>query len=134
MHIPPLLAGFLAGPISGIVVGILAPALSHLINGMPPSYAVPLMSVELAVYGLVAGMAFYKLRLNIFIALLTAMIVGRIMFGVTLFFLGLFVEMPYTAAAWFSTAGAMVTGWPGVLVQLAMIPLIVIGAKKSKLV
>ena len=37
MHIPVLLAGFLVGPMAGIIVGILAPPLSHLMTSMPPS-------------------------------------------------------------------------------------------------
>ena len=125
MHIPVLLAGFLAGPTSGVLVGLLAPTLSYLLTGMPPTYAVPLMSMELPMYGLVAGMAYRKLRLNIYIALVLAMIVGRIMFGVGLFLLGMFVELPYSAATYFSTGGAIVTGLPGIIVQIVVIPLIV---------
>ncbi|MGH8016455.1 MAG: ECF transporter S component, partial [Candidatus Zixiibacteriota bacterium] len=102
MHIPPLLAGFLLGPLSGIIVGVLAPGLSHLLTGMPPAYAVPLMSLELPMYGLVAGMTYDRLRLNIYVSLVLAMIVGRIMFGLGLFVLGLFMDLPYTAAAFFS--------------------------------
>jgi uncharacterized membrane protein len=132
MHIPILLAGFLAGPACGVLVGLLAPGLSHLLTGMPPTYAVPLMSMELPIYGLVAGMAYYKLRMNIYVALILAMLFGRLMFGVGLFVLGMFVELPYTAAAFFSTGGAIVTGWPGVLVQIIVIPLIVAAVRRQK--
>src|SRR5512145_658584 len=45
MHIPVLLAGFLTGPLSGMLVGLLAPGASHLLTGMPPTYAVPLMTL-----------------------------------------------------------------------------------------
>jgi len=82
MHIPVLLAGFLIGPASGLVVGLLSPGLAHLITGMPPSYAVPLMSLELPLYGLVAGLTYRRLHLNIFISLIVAMIVGRLIVGV----------------------------------------------------
>jgi uncharacterized membrane protein len=130
MHIPPLLAGFLLGPLSGIMVGILAPGLSHLLTGMPPTYAVPLMSLELPIYGLVAGMTYHRLRLNIYVSLIIAMFVGRIMFGMGLFVLGLFIDLPYSAAAFFSTGGAIVTGLPGIAVQLVFIPIIVAAIKR----
>ena len=125
MHIPPLLAGFLVGPSSGVTVGLLAPLVSYLLTGMPPTYAVPLMSLELPMYGLVAGIAYRRLHLNIYIALVLAMIVGRVMFGLGLFVLGMFIELPYTAATFFSTGGAIVTGLPGIAVQIILIPLIV---------
>lgn len=131
MHIPPLLAGFLVGPSSGVIVGLLAPLLSYLLTGMPPTYAVPLMSLELPMYGLVAGMTYRKLHLNIYIALVAAMIVGRIMFGLGLFVLGMFIDLPYTAAAFFSAGGAVVTGLPGIAVQMVLIPLIVAAFKRT---
>jgi riboflavin transporter FmnP len=125
MHIPVLLAGFLMGPVGGVVVGLLAPLLSYLTTGMPPTYAVPLMSMELPMYGLVAGLAYRKLHLNVYIALVAAMLVGRLMFGVGLFFLGLFMDMPYTASAFFASGGALWSGLPGIAVQIAIIPIVV---------
>jgi riboflavin transporter FmnP len=130
MHIPVLLAGFLVGPGSGLFVGLFAPSLSHLLTGMPPTYAVPLMSMELAIYGLIAGVAYQRLRLNIYIALVIAMILGRIMFGLGLFVLGMFMELPYDAATFFSTGGAIVSGLPGIAVQLVIIPIIVAAVRR----
>ncbi len=130
MHIPVLLAGFLVGPVSGLLVGILAPALSHLVSGMPPSYAVPLMSLELPIYGLVAGLAYFRLKMNIYVALIISMIIGRLMFGLGLLVLGLFMELPYTAAFFFSAGGPLVSGLPGVAVQLFLVPLVVSAIKR----
>lgn len=125
MHLPVLLAGFLVGPVSGIVVGLLAPVLSHLLTGMPPTYAVPLMALELPMYGLVAGIAYRRLHMNLYVALILAMIFGRLMFGVGLLVLGLFIDLPYSAAQFFSAGGAIVTGLPGIAVQLIIVPLVV---------
>lgn len=132
MHLPVLLAGFLIGPVSGIVVGLIAPGLSHLLTGMPPTYAVPLMSLELPIYGLVAGLCYRRLKLNVYISLICAMLVGRIMFGLSLSLLGLFIDVPYTTAAFFSTGGAIVTGLPGIALQLTLVPLIVAAANRKK--
>ena len=89
MHIPVLLAGFIAGPVSGMVTGLIAPGLSFALTGMPPSYAVPLMTLELCLYGLAAGLFYYRLRLNIYVALVVSLILGRIGFALGLLILGL---------------------------------------------
>lgn len=132
MHIPILLAGFIVGPHCGLLVGLLAPGLSHLLTGMPPTYAVPLMSLELPMYGLVAGLAYRRLRLNIYIALVVAMLLGRFMFGLGLFILGMFMDLPYTAAVFFSTGGALWTGLPGIIVQIIIIPPIVAAVHRRR--
>jgi hypothetical protein len=125
MHIPVLLAGFLVGPQSAVIVGLLAPGLSHLLTAMPPTYAVPLMSLELPLLGLAAGMAYRRLHLNIYIALFVAMVVGRIMFGLGLLVLGLFMDLPYNAASFFAAGGALWMGLPGVIAQFIIVPIIV---------
>lgn len=132
MHIPVLIAGFLIGPSCGLIVGLLAPGLSHLLTQMPPTYAVPFMSLELPIYGLIAGLAYNRLKLNIYVALIIAMIFGRIMFGAGLFVLGLFMDLPYSAAKWFSTGGAIVSSLPGIALQLALIPILVAAVKRGK--
>lgn len=132
MHFPVLLAGFLVGPYSGLLVGLLAPGISYLITGMPPTYAVPLMSLELPLYGLVAGLAYLRLRLNIYFALIAAIIVGRLMFGIGLLVLGLFMELPYNAAVFFSAAGPIVSGLPGIVAQIVLVPIIVAAVRRNR--
>ena len=125
MHIPVLLGGFLVGPQCGLIVGLLAPVLSHFLTGMPPTYAVPLMTLELPIYGLIAGLAYRRLRLNIYVALIASMLFGRLMFALGLLLLGMIMDLPYTAAAFFSSGGAVVTGVPGLVIQIVIIPIIV---------
>jgi uncharacterized membrane protein len=132
MHIPVLMAGFLMGAPGGLLVGLLAPGLSNLLTGMPPVYAVPLMSAELPVYGLVAGIAYRRLHLNIYLSLLVAMVFGRIMFGLSLLVLGRFIDLPYTAAAFFSAGGAMLTGLPGIAIQIVLVPVIVAAVRRQR--
>lgn len=55
MHIPVLLCGLLCGPVYGLGCGILAPLLSHLFTGMPPTAMLPSMLCELAAYGMLSG-------------------------------------------------------------------------------
>jgi len=132
MHIPPLLAGFIVGPGCGLIVGLLAPGLSHALTGMPPTYAVLPMTLELALYGLVAGIAYQRLKLNIYLALLVALIVGRLMFALGLFLLGMFMDLPYTAAVFLSGGRAMVEGLPGIVIQIVLIPVIVAAVSRKR--
>jgi riboflavin transporter FmnP len=123
MHIPVLLAGCICGPLSGMIIGLLAPALSFALTAMPPSYAVPLMTIELSLYGLAAGLFYYRLRLNVYIALIISLILGRIGFAIGLLILGLFIELPYGVKTYFSIS--VITGLPGIIIQLVVIPPIV---------
>ncbi len=132
MHIPVLLAGFLCGPFSGLIVGLLGPIISHLLTGMPPTYAVPLMTMELSIYGMFAGVMYYRLKMNIYFSLIIAMVVGRLVFGFCLLLLGRFMELPYSAAEFFAASGAIVTGLPGIVVQLFLVPVIVAAIKRGK--
>ncbi|MDF1544530.1 MAG: ECF transporter S component [bacterium] len=132
MHIPILLAGFLVGPLSGLLVGLLAPALSHLMTGLPPTYAVPLMSAELPIYGLIAGLAYRKLRMNIYVSLLAAMLLGRVMFALSLIVLGLFMDIPYTFTQYLAGGAMLLVSLPGILIQLTLLPLLVAAVRRSK--
>jgi niacin transporter len=131
MHIPVLICGFVVGPAAGALVGLAAPLLSHLLTGMPPLYAVPLMSLELPLYGIAAGIAYLKLRLNIYLALLIAMIAGRLAFGLGLFALGRFIDLPYGPAEFFAAGGTLVTGLPGIVLQIIIIPPLVVAIRRA---
>jgi riboflavin transporter FmnP len=130
MHIPVLLCGFIVGASAGVIIGLLAPLLSHLLTGMPPLYAVPLMTMELPLYGFVAGLTYQKLRLNIYLALLLAMIFGRMAFALGLFILGRFIELPYGPSEFFAAGGAVVAGLPGIALQFIIIPPMVVAIKR----
>nr|MBN2278507.1 ECF transporter S component [candidate division Zixibacteria bacterium] len=130
MHIPVLICGFVVGPLAGLLVGLIAPFMSHLLTSMPPAYAVPLMTMELAIYGLVAGLTFKKLKMNIIPALLIAMIVGRLAFALGLFLLGQFIELPYGPAE-FLVGGILLASWPGIIIQFILIPPLVYAIRQS---
>ena len=130
MHIPVLLCGFTVGATAGATVGLLAPVFSHLLTGMPPLYAVPLMTLELPLYGLVAGLTYKKMGMNLYLSLLIAMIVGRLAFALGLVILGLFMELPYGPVQFFAAGGAVISGLPGIILQIIIIPPIVAAIKR----
>ena len=127
MHIPVLLAGILVGPMSGMIVGLVCPTLSFLLTGMPPAYAVPLMTLELPLYGLVGGIAIRKLKTPLIPSLILAMIIGRLGFAVGLFILGRLIELPYGIK--YFILYAIPTGLPGIILQIILIPILVVGIR-----
>lgn len=46
----PLLAAVFFGPVPAVAAALLAPALNHLITGMPPAFVVTSLTVELAIF------------------------------------------------------------------------------------
>ena len=135
MHIPVLLCGLVCGFPWGLACGIVTPLLSSLLTGMPPAAMLPSMLCELAVYGLVAGLLMRCVPVKnayakIYIALIGAMLCGRLVMGALNALI--FSAGNYSMQLWL--AGAFVTALPGIAVQIVLIPPIIFGLRKAKLV
>ncbi|MBT9132426.1 MAG: hypothetical protein DDT36_01736 [Firmicutes bacterium] len=132
MHIPAILAGLLFGPLSGFVSGALTPLVSSVLTGMPPLAPVPIavqMSVELAIFGLLAGVSYRALRLHLMLSLIIAMFGGRLAYSIiTLAFFPLFGLRPALLGVVFGTA--LTTAVPGLLLQFVAIPALVLAYEK----
>lgn len=135
MHLPVLLAGFICGPWWAAAVGLVAPLLRHLIFGMPPILTAIAMAFELLTYGIVSGLLYRLLPKKtgyIYVSLVGAMIVGRVVWGVVqVIILGLSGSAFTWAAFW---AGAIANAIPGIIVQLVLIPLLVMALKKARII
>ncbi|HHV72201.1 MAG TPA: ECF transporter S component, partial [Clostridia bacterium] len=118
---PTYFAGFVLGPTYGFAVGLLTPLISHLVTGMPAMQppVLPYMAIEMAAYGLVIGFVSRKIN-NIFIPLLTAMVVGRIIMLAALYLLIPFFKLPVPPLVYFKTG--LVTSIPGIVIQLILVP------------
>ena len=135
MHIPVLLCGLICGWPYGLACGVITPLLSSVITGMPPMAYLPSMLCELAVYGFASGLLMRyvktgKLLADLYVSLAGAMLLGRLVFG--LLNALIFRAGDYSVAMW--TTAAFVTALPGILIQLAVIPVLVLALKKSKLI
>ena len=61
MHFPILLCGFVLGGPWGLAVGFVAPLLRSVLFGMPPMFPIAVsMAFELAAYGLVSGVMYWR--------------------------------------------------------------------------
>ncbi len=123
MHIPVLLAGLLLGPYSGLCVGLLSPLISSLSTGMPPIPVLPVMAVELAVYGTVGGWLYRTKKQGIWLSLLAAMTAGRLAAAISAFALVQLFALKINPLAF--VTGAVLAGLPGITVQLMLVPLLV---------
>lgn len=120
MHIPVLLAGLLYGPIVGVTAGILSPIISFAVSGMPTSALLPYMVIELAVYGLTAGLL-SKSKLPSIIKLLIVQISGRVARGGAVLFAIYALDNSKLTVA--SISSFVTAGLFGIALQWAVIPL-----------
>lgn len=134
MHLPVLICGLFLGPIYGGIVGFIAPLLRSMIWGMPMMMPTAFaMAFELAAYGIVAGILTLILsekKSSIYIALIGAMICGRIVWGVVSLIIYTALGSAFTFSAFI--AGGFTTAIPGIILQLVIIPPIVIALRKYR--
>lgn len=137
MHIPVMLCGFLCGASYGLSVGFIAPLLRTLTIAMPPLMTAIPMAFELATYGAVTGMIYkiaskrsQKSLTNIYISLVSAMIFGRVAGGAVKWaLLGFNYINSFSAKAFLSAY--ILTAWPGIIIQIVFVPIIVMALKKN---
>lgn len=132
MHLPVILCGFFCGPWYALAIGFICPILRFALFGMPPIMPNGLaMAFELATYGFASGMLYRMLpkkKVYVYVALIGAMILGRIVWGIvsTVLYGVSGTEYGWTA---FIT-GALLSVIPGIIVQIILIPILVITLKK----
>ena len=134
MHIPVLLCGFFCGWPWGLAVGFVAPLLRSFILGMPPLFPKAVcMAFELAAYGALSGLL-YKLlprrKSSIYVSLLTAMIVGRLVWGAAMLVCMGLQGTAFTFSVFF--AEAVTNAIPGIIIQIVLIPILVMLLDKAK--
>ncbi|MBO5784022.1 MAG: ECF transporter S component [Clostridia bacterium] len=127
MHIPVLLCGFFCGWPWGLAVGFVAPLLRSVTFGMPPLFPTAIcMALELAAYGAVSGLMHKLLprkKPYVYLSLITAMIVGRLVWGGAMYLCLGASGGAFTLTAFL--AGAVTNALPGILVQIVLIPILV---------
>ncbi len=132
MHIPVFVCGLVCGWPSGLACGLLGPLLSSLITSMPGPAFLPNMMIELALYGLFAGIMMKivhtgKPYWDILISLIVSMIMGRVFVGLVVYFF--LAKGNYGISAWF--AGYFTGSLPGIISHIVLIPIIVLALVKA---
>ena len=110
----------MGGPVTGMVCGIASPLLSFALTGMPKAALLPFMVVELAVYGLSAGLL-RRTNLSSFVQVVLVQVAGRAIRALVLMvaiygfgFAGLPISIVWTS---------IYAGLAGILIQWAVLPL-----------
>ena len=128
MHYPIFLAGTLLDPVGAAIVGLLSPALSMGLTGMPTPDQTFRMMGELATYGFVVSLV---LRLlggfrygTCLLALILAMILGRVVHASLAMLL-------YGFQGWKFYLALYLPGIPGMVIQLILIPPLAIRVRRA---
>ena len=140
IHIPTLIGGMILGPWYGVLLGVITPITRSFIFGMPKLYPLAIcMGLELGTYGLISGLIFKLLKnrfsikevIALYLSLIIALLCGRIVWGVSRSIFAMFSTEIMTFKI-FITSGFLVS-WPGVLLQIIIIPIIYYAIKKTNL-
>ena len=136
MHLPVLLCGFVCGWPWGLIVGLVAPILRSLTLGMPPLFPTAVcMAFELAAYGAISGWMHQllpKRKPFIYCSLIVAMVIGRIIWGISMFVCVGIRGGGFTFSAFLS--GAIFNAIPGIILQIVLIPVLVMILDDPKIV
>lgn len=136
MHLPVLLCGFLCGWRYGLGVGFVLPLLRSALTGAPPMFPAAIaMAFELAAYGFLSGFLYARSRRQgaaaLYRCLISAMIGGRIVWAAARVVLSGVSGQAFTWQMFLS--GAFLTAIPGILLQLAFIPAVMVALDRSGL-
>lgn len=137
MHIPVLLCGFICGWQYGAVVGFVLPVMRSLIFTMPVMFPSAIaMAFELASYGFLSGYLFthakWQCIKSLYRCMITAMLGGRIVWGIAMTVLMGFGADGFTFSAFLS--GAFFNAIPGIILQLIIIPVVMLALDRTHLV
>lgn len=137
MHIPVFLCGLICGWQYGLVVGIVVPLLRSVVFGMPVMFPNAIaMAFELMTYGFVSGFLYarsrYQCIVSLYRAIFAAMILGRVVWGVSEVVL---LGAGGNAFTWKAfMAGALFNAIPGIVLQLIVLPVVMVALNRTGLV
>lgn len=130
MHIPVLLCGLICGPFYGGFCGVAGPVLSSVLSAMPSPTGLITMVPELLAYGIISGLLARRIRtgkliFDLYLALVPAMVLGRVVGGIAqaLFVRFLTTGQVFSLSIW--ATSYFVVSLPGILVHLILLPLLV---------
>ena len=137
MHLPVLLCGLLCGWKYGLAVGFLLPLLRSAVLTAPPMFPTAIaMAFELAAYGLLVGWLYARSRWQcvaaLYRCLILAMIGGRVVWAAVRIVLSGVSGQAFTWQMFLS--GAFLTAIPGIILQLAFIPVVMVALDRTGMV
>lgn len=131
MHIPIFIGAMLLGPVSGVIIAIIA-VITGVLLGMPPILIASYMIFELSIYALISGYLYKVKNQNVFVSYFIAKILGMV---TALFVIYIMLNLLNVSSPMLTGSISMfVVGLPGIVIQLIIIPLILHLIQRSDLV
>ena len=137
MHIPVLLCGLVCGPVYGAFCGLAGPVISCLTTSMPSAVQLIYFLPELAAYGLLSGLLYRLIHTNrglldLYLALVPAMVLGRVIGGAAQALFYLASAREWSVGVW---AGAyFARSLPGIVLHLIAVPALVTVLERARLI
>lgn len=131
MHLSVLIGAAFISPRAALVAGALTPLISSIMTGMPPLMPIGiLMSFELAAYGLCMAYLIQVKRMKIIVSLIAAMTFGRVILAFGAMIVAYVLQFELIPILYLKTA--IMTGFPGLLLQLFIVPTVIRAIGKSQ--
>jgi len=120
MYLPLMALAFFASPRVCAATAFITPMLSALLTGMPPLYppTAVAMAIELAVMSSIASWAYGRRSGSVLLVLIPVLLMGRVLQACGGYLVGLLVDLPPE----FLSVYSVVSGWPGLVLMVAVIP------------
>lgn len=119
MYLPVLILAFKTNAVTGMIAGILSPVISFAISGMPTISMLPFITIELACYGIFAGL-FSQKKMNIFVKIFMVQLLSKIVRILAILILGCFYADIVVSAT--AVLSSVVLALPGYVLQLLAVP------------
>ena len=131
MYLPLVALAFFVRPRAAAATAVATPILSGALTGMPPFYPpiAALMSLELGLSALVLSVLNLRFpRANPWLLLAPVLVGGRFLYVGLVYGFARVVELP----AGFVAGVSLLSGWPGVVLMLVVIPPLVLRFARRK--
>ena len=121
MYLPLCTLPFFVRPVPAAVTAALTPILSGVVTGMPQFYppVAVFMALELAMMAAVIALVVGRWpRINEWLVLVPVLLFGRVLYVGLVYGFSLWIDLP----ADFMAAASFLSGWPGILLMIVVIP------------
>lgn len=126
MHIAVLIAALTFGITSSTVVAGSSVIFSYLLTGMPSLARLPYMLIELVIYAVLLSVC--NKKFNSYVSLIATIILGRVLYAGVL---AVAIHVLGLSTYGISVIESIKIGLPGIILQLAFVPVIAKGIKKG---
>jgi hypothetical protein len=130
MYLPLVTLAFFVRPLPVAVTALVTPLLSGLATGMPPFYppVAVIMALELAITTAVISSIVQRWPgANQWLVLAPVLALGRMLYVGLVYLVSLAIALPATFMAGLS----LLSGWPGVILMLAVVPPVVRAGRRT---